>query len=195
MEPHADARERVHTALLAVDDTDGRPALQTYLADGANRPRERTAGRHDVLDQADTLSFLERTLDPVRGPVLLGLVSDDHEREARGERCRRGQHDGAENRTREADSIGLVLLHRLREPAAERLEHVGLGLEAELVEVEARPLARTEDEVTLQVPVLDERLCKLLVVHAAARTSRASASRRAPSATSSPSDVSEPSAR
>jgi hypothetical protein len=34
-----------------------------------------------------------------------------------------------------------VLLHRLREPAAERLEHVGLGLEAELVEVEARPLA------------------------------------------------------
>ncbi len=161
MEPHSEARERVHTALFAVDDADRRSALETRLAQGSDGLRESSSGRDDVLDQADAVTGFERPLDPVRRPVLLGLVADDHERKPRRDRRGRGEDDGPEDRTGEAHGLGLVLLDGGAQAAAERFEDVRLRLEAELVEVEGRALAGAEDEVALEVAVLDERPTEL----------------------------------
>src|SRR5262245_41541427 len=146
MEPDPDACEGVHTALLAVDDTDRCPALETRFAKGSNRLRESPAGGDDVLDHTHPLSLLERSLDAVRRPVLLGLVADDHERKPGGDRGRGGEHDCAEDRACEPGRFGLELLDSSGQALPERAENVGLGLEAELVEVEARPSPRAEDE-------------------------------------------------
>src|SRR4051812_20813645 len=119
MEPYTDARERVHTALFAVDDADRRSALQAHLAQGSDGLRERPSGCDDVLDETHALARLERSLDAVRGAVLLGLVAHDHERKPRGDRGGRREDDGAEDGTGEPNGVGLVLLHRGAQPAAE----------------------------------------------------------------------------
>src|SRR3954449_7970673 len=89
--PQADgvAGERVHSALLAVDDADRRSALQTGLAQRLDGLDGGAAGGDDVLDQADLLARLEDALEPLAGSVALLLLADDQERQAGRERRRR----------------------------------------------------------------------------------------------------------
>src|SRR5215212_1377629 len=180
MEPHSDARESVHAALLAVDDAHRRSALQARVAQGSDGLRESPSGRDDILDQAHPLAGLECALDPVCRPVLLGLVADDHERKPRRDRRGRGEDDGAEDRTGEPHGLWFMLLDGGAQAAAEGFEDVRLRLEAELVEVEARALTGAQDEVALELAVLYERRAEL-VVALAVWTSRASESSSEPS--------------
>src|SRR5438874_8454461 len=80
------ARQSVDSALLAIDHADCDSALETGLPERVERLDGRTAGRDDVLDQAHPLARFEGPFQPIRGPVLLRLVADDQEWEARGER-------------------------------------------------------------------------------------------------------------
>src|SRR6266511_3975448 len=81
MQAHAEAREGVDTALLPVDDTDGRAALQASLAHGSDGIGSRAARRDDVLDQDDELPRGVRALDPVGRTVGLRLAPHDQERQ------------------------------------------------------------------------------------------------------------------
>ena len=84
------------------------------------------------------------------------------------------------------------------DPVTERGEDVGPGLEAELVEVVARPLAGAQDEVAFEIGSRDDRLTELRVVHdfpAATRTCRASGSSRAASGEPDPNVTKEPSSK
>ena len=95
-QPDAEARERVRPALLAVDHADRRAALETGLPQGLDASTARPAGGDDVLDEADALARLEDALEPVGRAVLLRLLADDQERQARRERRRGGERDCAE---------------------------------------------------------------------------------------------------
>src|SRR6266508_4785323 len=135
LEPHADARERVYSPLLAVDDAQGRTALQAGLAKRLHSADRRASGRDDVLDEADALARIEDALDPLRSPVLLRLLPDDEERQTRGQRRGGREGNGSELGAGEPGSLRLPLTDRLRQPLAERPEEVGLSLEAVLVQV------------------------------------------------------------
>ena len=91
------------------------------------------------------------------GAVLLRLLADDEERKAGLQRGSGGERDGAELRRGEPRRVGRVLRDGRGDPLAERREQVGTRLEAELVEVVPRALARAEQEVALEVGGLDER--------------------------------------
>ena len=138
MQPHSEAREGVHTALLAVDDADRRPALETRLAQRSDGLGGRSARRDDVLDQADALAGLERALDPVRrcrSPSPRPRTIRNGSREA----------SDAAAASATAPELGAGEAHARRARAsatwrrggAERLEQVRLRLEAVLVEVVA----------------------------------------------------------
>ena len=62
-------------------------------------------------------------------------------------------------------ALGLQLGHRGGEPRAERLEQVGNGLEAVLVEVVRGALAGAKHEVALEVGMLAQGADELRVVH------------------------------
>ena len=62
------------------------------------------AGGDDVLDEADALALLVDPLEPVGGAVLLRLLADDQERQARRERGGRRERDRAELRPGDAAS-------------------------------------------------------------------------------------------
>src|SRR6187200_52507 len=81
-----DTGERVHPALLAIDDADRRPAGQPGLAERLDRGHRGAARGDHVLGEADAFAFLEDAFEAVAGAVLLGLLADDQERQARGER-------------------------------------------------------------------------------------------------------------
>src|SRR2546423_4717179 len=95
-EPHADARQRIASTLLSVDDTDGCPTFQTSVTKRFDRLDGGPAGGNDVLDQADDLSCPEDTLEAIGRPVVLRLFADDQEREPRRKRGRGGKRDRPE---------------------------------------------------------------------------------------------------
>ena len=73
MQAHAEARKGVRTALLPVDDADGRAAFQgslPYCSDGICGC---TARCDHIFDQNDTISWLVGALQLVGGAVLLRL--------------------------------------------------------------------------------------------------------------------------
>src|SRR5207302_3200606 len=111
------------------------------------------------------------------------------------ERRRSGQRDGPELRSGQPVCLGLDLEDLRRDPLADRAEQLRAGLEAVLVEVVARPAARAEHEVALEIRLLPERGPELFVgqERAASRTSRASGSRRSASGEPSVSETIEPS--
>src|ERR671933_1447303 len=78
-QPHRVPRERVDSALLAIDNADRRPADETRLAQGLDGPDRGAAGGDDVLDEAGERAGFEDALEPVLGAVALRLVADDHE--------------------------------------------------------------------------------------------------------------------
>src|SRR6266542_1299588 len=79
---YSQARERVRSALLAVDHADRFAAFQTRFAEGLYRLRGLPPEGHDVLHEADELTLLELTLEAVSRAVLLRLLADDQEGEA-----------------------------------------------------------------------------------------------------------------
>ena len=196
---HGVARKSVGSALLPVDHTDGRADDETGLTDRRDRLDERSARGHDVLDQAHELAFLERALEPIRGAVGLRLVADHDEREPARERGGRGEGHGAEYRRGEANGLRLALADGRRDPVAERAEEVGARLEAELVEVVARPLAGAEQEVALEVRRGDDALAEAPRRSCLSRrqpeTRRASGSSRADSGEPGPNVTKEPSSK
>ena len=103
-------RERLEAALLALDDADGvrqrrRPGLANASTASIAAPPEVTTSS----TRQTQLARLERALDPVCRPVLLGLLADDHERQV-GVECRRGgERHRAELGRREPDRVRLVL--------------------------------------------------------------------------------------
>ena len=76
-------------------------------------------------------------LDLVGGSVLLRLAAHDQKRLARGERGGRGERDRAELGAGEPLRVRLELGRFRRDARADRLEQLGRGLEAVLVEVVA----------------------------------------------------------
>src|SRR5580692_722896 len=75
------ARERIGAAFVAVDDANHGRYDQSGLPEHLDGLERGAAGGDDVLDQADALSWLEDSLDPVAGAVLLDGAADDHERQ------------------------------------------------------------------------------------------------------------------
>src|SRR5438874_9799290 len=150
-QPHRVPRESVDPALLAVDDADGRSALETRLAQRLDGPDRGASRGDDVLDETGQRAGLEAALEPILSAVALDLLAHDHEGEPGGERRRCGEGDGAELGTGEESRGGLVLPHRGGDPPAELGEEVWPCLEAVLVQVVARAATRAEDEVALQV--------------------------------------------
>src|SRR5689334_3591261 len=155
--------EGLGSALLAIDDADGRADDETGRTKRLHRLHERAARRDHVLDEADEIALFVRAFEPVRRAVLLRRLPHDHEREAARERARRRQRDGAELRACEADRVGLELLDRGGDAVAERTEDVRARLEAVLVEVVARAPPRPEHEVALEIRRFSERELQLVV--------------------------------
>ena len=151
------ARQGVGSALLAIHHADCDSALEAGFAKRIERLDGGSARGNDVLDEADALARLVRTLEAVRSPVVLRLLADDQERNAGGERRGRGEGDGSQFRAGEPHRLRLVLGNRRSDVLAEGRQQVRLGLEAVLVEVVARAAAGSEDEVALEVRVLADR--------------------------------------
>src|SRR5205085_10912044 len=95
-------------------------------------------------------------------------------RQARLERRRGRQSDGAEHRARDPHRMRLVLADLRRETPSQLAQQLGLRLEAVLVQVVAGTTAAAQDEVAPEVCVLAERVPELAGVHA--KTDRAIAS-------------------
>jgi hypothetical protein len=76
--------------------------------------------------RTDAFAVLEHTLEAVAGPVLLGLLADDQEGQARGERGGSRERYGAQLRPREPDGLGLELSHGPSDPLPQRAEQFGL---------------------------------------------------------------------
>src|SRR5436190_13779855 len=196
LQAHADARESVGSALLAVDHADGVADLDPGLAERLDRLDRSPAGGDDVLDEAGQLALLEGAFEPVPGAVRLRLLADDQEREARGEGSRGREWDGAELGAGKASCVRLDLLCGLCNRVAERPEQLGAGLEAVLVQIELRAPARAEAEIAFEVgdlpPGRNERL-PLHYPRAVESSSRACASSRSAPAEPSASETIEPS--
>src|SRR5262249_42073953 len=92
------ARERVCSALLAVDDAHRGRHDEPRMTQRLDRLEQRAPGGDDVLDEADALAVLVRPLEPVAGAVLLRLLAHDEKRQARLERRGGGERDGAQFR-------------------------------------------------------------------------------------------------
>src|SRR4249919_3264022 len=192
------AGESVHAALLPVDHADRGRALETRLPERLHGLDGGTAGGDDVLDDADAVALRVDPFEAVGGPVVLGLLADDQEREPRLERRGRRERDRTQFRAGDQLRVGRVLTDRCGKALPDRPEQVGPRLEAVLVEVVAGAPTRAEQEVALEVRVLPERAAELVVVHpprAAFSAARASGSRRAASGAPLESDCIEPSSK
>ena len=148
---HAEPREGVGAALLAVDDADRRSSTRDRPPHGARPPRR---PRRPIVTTSSTRQTRSPgsnvALEPVRGAVLLRLSAHDQERHAarRATWPRRAPPRLA--RARRAGSRPARLGHRLGEPGAEPAQQLRVGLEAVLVEVVRRAPARAEHEVALR---------------------------------------------
>ena len=191
------AGESVDSALLAIDHTDGDPALQTGLPERLESLNRGSSRGDDVLDEADALAWFEDPFQAIRSPVLLRLVADDQERQARGERGCRGEDDCTQLRARDAHGFRLVLRNRGGDVVTEHGQQVGPGLEAVLVQVVARAAARAQEEVALEVGVLAKRRSELVALHDRAEriASRARGISREASGESPAMEIIDPSAK
>jgi hypothetical protein len=191
------AGKSVRAAFFPIDDADGDSTLQPSLPERFQGFQGGSAGGDDVLDEAHALARFEGSFDPIRGSVFLRLVTDDHERQARGERGCRRDDDCTELRARNAHGFGLVLRDCGGNVVTEHGEQVGPGLEAVLVEVVARAAPRTKDEVAFEVRVLAKSAGELFARQdrAARIASRANGMRRAPWGESPSTEIIEPSAK
>ena len=126
-EPDGGAGERVGPSLLAVDDADDRRDEKAGLPEDFDGLERGTTRRDDILDEADPLSGLEHTLDPVSRAVILCGVPDDHERKAGLEGGGRGERDGPELGRGEPHRIGIVLDDCSGDGLSERPKEVGPG--------------------------------------------------------------------
>src|SRR5256886_8012940 len=162
-QPDRDTGQRVHSALLTIDDADGRTAGQPGLAERLDRGHRGAARGDHVLDETDAFAFLEAAFEAVAGAVLLGLLADDQEGQARGERGGGRERYRAQLGPREPDGLGLVLGHGPGDPLPQRAKQVRPGFEAVLVEVVAGAPARAEHEIPLEVGVLAQRSAELAV--------------------------------
>src|SRR5579859_368689 len=187
--------ERLVSALFAVDDADGGGDDEARGAQRVDRCEQRAARGDDVLDEAHGLAGFVGPFEPLAGAVLLRLLADDEERQAAFERRRSRERDGAKLWAGEPVRVRCVLAHRRGDAPAERAQEVGPRLEAVLVEVVPRPLARAEEEVALEIGRVDERSSQLLVVQrrAAATASRAIGRSVAASGDPSANEIIEPS--
>ena len=105
-------------------------------------------------------------LDAALGAVVLGRLAHDQERDAAGQRGGGRQRHRAELRARPAARArGALARDLLAERLADRPEQRRVGLEAVLVEVDRRALARAQHEIAVQQRALGD---------AAARARRAS---------------------
>jgi hypothetical protein len=191
--------ERVLPALLAIDDADGRVALEAGRPQGVDGLGGRTAGRDDVLDETHPLAREELALELPLGAVALGLLPHDQERKVGGEGGGRRERDRPQLGAGDADGRRRDLADPPGKPLPEGGEQVGPRLEAVLVEVVARPLAGAEDEVALEVGVLADSPGELGVregaqLRACQRTRRATGSKRAASSEPSGNVTIDPSA-
>src|SRR6058998_674355 len=76
---YVDGGEGLLAALLAVHDRDDVGDVRAVSANPIDRPDERPARRHDVLDEDNTIAGLEVPLEIFRNPVLLPLLrSEEH---------------------------------------------------------------------------------------------------------------------
>src|ERR671925_2352908 len=194
-ETDAVARQFVASAFPAIADADRRAALGAGSAKRLNGLDRGPARRDDVLDEADPLARLEGSLDAVARPVLLGRLAHDHEREAGGQGCGRGERDGAELRSRETLCVRLVLADGGGETGGNRLEEVRAGLEPVLVEVVRRAAAGPQDEIAFEERVLAQRGLKLLIGHATTASSSRVSSSRSRASTPRSSRTPEPSSK
>src|SRR5438093_9024955 len=188
LEAHSDACERVGSALLSIDHADDVTDLDPGLAERLDRLHGGPSGSDHVLDEAGQLALFIGPLQAIAGAVGLRLLADDQERKARGQRRRCRERNRAELGAGKPDRVRLEGVGRLCNRLPQRAEQLGAGLEAVLVEVEARAAARTEDEVALEIRVLAKSEGELLAVHyprAVESSSRAcDSSRSAPGAPS-----------
>src|SRR2546426_12742716 len=90
------APEGIRTAFFPVDEADGIAHLEPGFPQRLDGCDSSAAGGHHVLDEAHALALLEGALEPLGRPVVLGLLADDQEWQARGERGRGREGDGAE---------------------------------------------------------------------------------------------------
>src|SRR2546429_9177978 len=74
-QPDRDTGQRVHSALLTIDDTDGRTAGQPGLAERLDRGHRGAARGDHVLDETDAFAFLEHAFEAVARPRLPCLPS------------------------------------------------------------------------------------------------------------------------
>ena len=128
-------------------------------------------------------------------PYSLASFADDEEREPGRERGGGRERHGAE--LRPGKPVDPLPGDRVGDPATELSEQLGLGLEAVLVEVVARPAAGAQDEVTLKVRPLSDPPSELGVVHPRALASalRPSGMSRSPGAVDGASETIEPSSK
>src|SRR5436190_22567262 len=82
LEPHAESRESVGSALLAVDHADGVADPDPGLAERLDRLDRSPAGGDDVLDEAGQAAPLQGPPEPVHGAVRLPPLPGREEREA-----------------------------------------------------------------------------------------------------------------
>ena len=139
MEPHAEARERVDSALPRGRRRRRRAALETRFAEGSDGLRESAAGRTTSSIRQTRSPELERPLEAVGRAVLLCLVADDDEGEAGASEADAARTTAPSTGQASRRRLGLEVATARGQPLPERLEHVGLRLEAELVEVVLRP--------------------------------------------------------
>src|SRR5262249_59905922 len=115
--------------------------------------------------QAYAWPRLEGPFEAVVRPVALARLTDDQEWQSRAKRGRSRERDGAQFGPREQRRVRLDLGHLRGDPLRQRREQLRPRLEAVLVQVVARPAARAQHEVALDVGVLANRRKKLGVVH------------------------------
>src|SRR4029453_12527244 len=155
----------IDSALLAIDDADGGPALQAGFAKCSDRSERRSTRRYDVLDEANPLAGLEHPFEPVTGPVALRFLPYDQKRQARRQRGRRDESDSSQLGAGEPGRLGGGLGDTVGNARADRLQQVRPRLEAVLVQVVGGATTRAKHEVPLEIRVLPDRVTKLVGGH------------------------------
>src|SRR5258706_4215085 len=149
----AGAADVLFAPLSAIEYDDEMDHVGARIPQDLRRPQRIAAGRHDVLDHRDAVAALHASFYLLRGSVALRFLATEDQREARFHRHCAAQEHRSELRCgealrRERQESGQVL--------AQTAEQLGIGFEKELVEVSVGVLARTKDEITLQVRGRDQ---------------------------------------
>ena len=182
---------RSSTQSASLDDQTGCPQR-------LDRRDQRAARGDDVLDHEHALARLEHALDAALGAVLLGRPCARS-----GTGCRVASAGAAASGTAPSSGpasrsgAGSLAAASSAERLADRPEQRRIGLEAVLVEVDGRALARAQDEIAVQQRALGDAARELLARHrpVAASASAASGSSRSASGAPCASESIEPSSK